>query len=194
MVSDINGILVTAFVEGIDRTRCGSHIDGIPIIWIDELTNLGPDVRAVCAVGTTRRAEFIAEAVGRGLRFVTLVHPSAVVAKSAALGEGTFVSAGAVIGAQTWVGRHTIINRGALLGHHIQIGDYATIGPGSTIGGFCTIGSRAYVGLGATIRDRITIGEQSGVGAGAVVLQDVAPNVLVLGSPAEPLRRLPEGL
>lgn len=48
----------------------------------------------------------------------------------------------------------------------------------------------ASIGSGAVIVAGVTIGENSIVGAGAVVTKDVAPNTIVAGVPAKPLRRV----
>lgn len=48
----------------------------------------------------------------------------------------------------------------------------------------------ASIGSGAVIVAGVTIGENSIIGAGAVVTKDVAPNTIVAGVPAKPLRRV----
>lgn len=47
--------------------------------------------------------------------------------------------------------------------------------------------------MGATVVDRLTIGVESIVGAGAVVVEDVPPNVQVVGVPARITKRGIEG-
>ncbi len=49
----------------------------------------------------------------------------------------------------------------------------------------------ASIGTGATILCGIVIGERAVVGAGSVVTRDVAPGLVVAGSPARPLRTHP---
>jgi tetrahydrodipicolinate N-succinyltransferase len=48
----------------------------------------------------------------------------------------------------------------------------------------------ASVGSGATILSNISIGENAIVGAGSVVTKDVAPDTIVAGNPAKPLRHI----
>jgi acetyltransferase-like isoleucine patch superfamily enzyme len=50
----------------------------------------------------------------------------------------------------------------------------------------------ARVGGGAVLCPGIEIGEEAFVGAGAVVVQDVAPRTVVVGSPARVIREVPE--
>ncbi len=194
IASDVPGVEIEAFVEAVDKTRCGPHPFGVPVVWIDAVSDMSRDVRGVCAVGTTKRRNFIQSAADKGLQFTSIVHPSAVVAANAEIGMGVFVGAGAVIGTRSRVGNHSIINRGCLIGHHVTVDDLATIGPGSNIGGYARIGHRAYIGMGAVILDRVAIGDMSAVGASSVVTKDVQANVLVVGSPARFSRNLPQGM
>jgi acetyltransferase-like isoleucine patch superfamily enzyme len=50
------------------------------------------------------------------------------------------------------------------------------------------IGSDVWIGSGAIIMPGVTIGDGAVVGAGAVVLEDVAPNTIVVGNPARLLK------
>jgi len=52
-----------------------------------------------------------------------------------------------------------------------------------------TIGHDVWIGHGAIIRPEVTIGTGAVVGAGAVVTRDVAPYTIVVGVPAEKMRR-----
>src|SRR5205807_8600015 len=104
--------------ENLDRSREGATVAGRPVVWIDDLPAAG-DVRAVCAITTTARERYVAQVRELGVRFGTLVHPRAVVARSATLGEGVVIGAGAVIGARTRVGEHVVVNRAASVVHHV---------------------------------------------------------------------------
>lgn len=51
-----------------------------------------------------------------------------------------------------------------------------------------TIKKGARIGANATILPGITVGEDAVVGAGSVVTRDVAPNTVVAGNPARPIK------
>ncbi len=188
LAGDVTGIRVAGFVENMDAARVGTRLEGLPVHWVDELATLGRSHVALCALSTTRRSRFVEQAASLGMRFTTLVHPTARVSRTAEIGEGAIVSAGAIIGAHARIGRHAIVNRGALIGHHTAIGEYATLGPGVNIGGCCAIGEATYVGIGAIVLDKLAIGRGSLVGAGALVTKDVADRVQVMGVPARVTR------
>jgi sugar O-acyltransferase (sialic acid O-acetyltransferase NeuD family) len=193
IASEIRDFRVAGFVENLDPNRCHSPLDDLPVYWIDQLAELAANHWAVCGLATTHRRRFIDQAVGFGIPFATIVHPSARVSARSSLGEGTIVSAGVVIASHTTIGCHVLINRGALIGHHTHIADYVTVQPGANIAGLCRIGTAAYIAMAAVIRDRITIGAHSVVGAGAVVTRDVPDNVQVLGVPARIVKENIEG-
>jgi sugar O-acyltransferase (sialic acid O-acetyltransferase NeuD family) len=189
LAADIPGLEVAAFVENMDPERCRETLEGLPIIWVDELPRFVQGHQAVCGLATTFRSRFVKQAAAHGLTFATLVHPSATISSSSSLGAGSIVSMGVIIASHTTIGRHVLINRGALVGHHTAIEDYVTIHPGANIAGACHIGEAAYIGMGATIIDHTKIGAHSVVGAGAVVTKDVPDNVLVVGVPAMIIKR-----
>jgi sugar O-acyltransferase (sialic acid O-acetyltransferase NeuD family) len=183
LIAAIDTLELVAYCENRDRTKAGGELLGRPIVWVDDLPSLG-DVRAVSAITTTERDTYIDQVAALGIEFATVVHPSAVVARSVSLGAGVVIQAGVVLGAQTRIADHVMINRGALIGHHVTIAEFATVQPGAVIGGACEIGARAYVALGANIVDRIVIGDGSLVAAGALVVRDVAAHTQVMGVPA----------
>lgn len=184
---------VAGFVENLDPERCGDGIDGLPVHWIDDVDRFAATHVAVCGLGTTKRGVFADQAAERGLRFATVVHPSASVSPATTLGEGTVVSAGVCVGAHTTIGRHVFLNRGCLVGHDTVVEDYVTISPGAIVSGLCRVGTAAFVATGATVIDRIAIGAQSVVGAGAVVTKDVPERVQVVGMPARIVKEGVEG-
>ncbi|HJV02272.1 MAG TPA: acetyltransferase [Burkholderiaceae bacterium] len=143
-----------------------------------ELYLLGPT--------TPTRAALAAELTARhGLRFHTLVHPTAYVSPLATLGPGVFVGANSVIGPGAVLAEHVFVNRGVTIGHDTRIGPFSRIQPGSNLGGLSHIGQGVTVGIGATLLERLVVGDHAFIGAGAVATADVPPATLVVGIPAK---------
>jgi acetyltransferase EpsM len=183
-----NDYRLSGFVENWDRSRCAGGLLGLPVHWVDDAAHLASTHEVVCAIGTTARHGFIAQAAALGFRFATLRHPSAVVAPSAETLPGSIIGAVAVVGAHTRIGAHTILNRGVMVGHHTTVGECVTISPGANVAGRVTVGDRAYVAMGAIVLEHLTVGAGSLVAAGSVVTRDVADRTQVVGTPARVVR------
>ena len=182
------GVIVAAMIEGIDPSRADPTADP-PILWVDDQAAFEPDLPIVPAIGSPRRRALIERLEAEGRALATIVHPSAIVARTAVLGLGCVVFPHVVIGARTRIGRGTIVNRGALIGHHTIIGDHVFVGPGANVAGGVRIGDGAYIGIGSIVRDDRAVGPGATVGAGAVVVSDVAAGITVVGLPARAMER-----
>jgi len=193
VISEIPGVIVTGFVENIDRKLCEKRLGNLPVFWVDELSHMAENHEAICGLGTTYRYRYIDQVKKYNIPFATLVHPSSRVSRKSSIGEGTFINSGATIAAYSKLGRHVNVNRGALIGHHTQIGSFVTVGPGANIAGNSRIEDSTYIGMGALVLDHISVGSHSIVGAGAVVTKDVPDNVQVVGVPAKIVKENIEG-
>lgn len=121
-------------------------------------------------------------------KFVTVIHPSAQVARSAQVAAGTVVMPGAIISANADIGEFCIVNTKASLDHDGVMGAFSSFAPAVTAGGEVTINAFAAVLLGANISHTISIGEHSVIGAGSLVLRDVPDRVVAYGLPARVIR------
>ena len=142
----------------------------------------------ICGLGTPALRRSTSEALSRrGARFATLIHPSAVVATGAQLGEGVLLCPFSLVSADARVGA------GVAIYYHSSIDHDAVVGPWSQVSGHCDImggaqlGSEVFLGSHAAVLPRIRIGDRAVVGAGAVVNRDVAGGLTVAGVPARRL-------
>jgi acetyltransferase EpsM len=181
---------VAAFAENGERERCRARLQGLPVVWVDDLAPLAATHRAVSALPLTPlRRRFVVQARELGFDFATVRHPTALISPTSDVGAGGVVSAGVVVAAHTGIGDHVLLNRGVLIGHHSRIGDFVTVSPGANIAGCVTVGVGAFIGMGAVVLDRRGVGAHAVGGAGAVVTKDVPERVQVLGVPARVVKR-----
>ena len=148
---------------------------------------------AIIAIGDNYVRSLVAEKVGKHLPFETAIHPTAVVARGVAIGQGTVVMARAVVNPGCEVGTHCILNTAASLDHDSTLGDYASLAPGVVTGGNCHVGTFSAVSIGAILKHGVSIGPDSVVGAGSLVLTDIEANVVAYGSPARIVRMRSRG-
>lgn len=142
----------------------------------------------VVAIGNNRRRLELLELVGQsGGNITTIMHPSAIVSRSADISAGTVIFAGSIIGPGTKVGAGCILNTGATVDHDCVIEDGVHISPGANIAGGVEIGACTWIGIGSSVRELINIGSDSIVGAGAAVVSDVESGNTVVGVPARPV-------
>lgn len=180
-----------------DPMKQGELAPGIPVLGDDEVVLQHPPssvllVNGLGSVGSTRRRREVFERFkALGYSFGSVIHPSAVVAKTALLGEGAQIMAGAVVQPGCAIGPNSLINTRASVDHGCRIGAHTHVAPGATLSGDVTLGEGVHVGSGATIIQGVGVGDDSIIGAGSLVLRDVPRRITVAGSPA---RRIDEAV
>ena len=140
--------------------------------------------------------------IGADVKIWAHVH----IRSGASLGENTVVGEGAYIGTDVSIGKNSKIQNNAMIYEPATIGRGVFVGPGAILtndqfpravspdeqlkdaSDWKPVGviveNGASIGAGAICVAPVKIGEWSVVGAGAVVVKDVVPFSLVVGSPA----------
>lgn len=179
---------VEAFVDnarrGSDEDIMGIQVTGDHSV-LPELATDGVDSFVVAVGDNDIRRSHFEKLLDLGLAPINAVHPSAEITPTADLGTGTVVASSADISTNARIGDNVVLNTDALVEHETTVGDHAHVGPGSKVAGRVEIGDGAFVGIGSTVKEYVTIGERSVVGAGSVVVDDVPPDTVVAGTPAE---------
>jgi len=166
----------------------GSRILGLPVLGcFADLASTPHDCLALGIGDNAVRARVYAELTQARKRFVTAIHPSAVLAPDVIVGTGAVLAAGAVANPGARIGENAILNTCASIDHHCELGAHAHIAPGAHLAGNVRVGEGAFVGIGSCAVPGLRIGAWSIVGAGAAVTQDVAEKTTVGGVPAKPL-------
>lgn len=104
-----------------------------------------------------------------GFAFPVIADPSAIISKTAKVGEGTFIGKGAIINAEAELGKMCIINTRALIEHECHVGDFSHVAVGAILCGKVSIGKGTFVGANATIIQEIELPERTFVPAGEVI-------------------------
>lgn len=178
-------------VTDADLGKRGQSLLGVSIIGGDEeiakfpaeTIRLVNGLGSVC-VGLHRRGLF-ERFKSDGYQFVSVSHPSVIIAPDVVLSEGAQIMAGAVVQVGCRIGKNVIINTRAAVDHDCYIEDHAHISPGATLSGGVRVGENTHVGTGATVIQNIRIGCNCLIAAGAVVVRDVPDGAKVVGVPAK---------
>jgi sugar O-acyltransferase (sialic acid O-acetyltransferase NeuD family) len=145
----------------------------------------GKDVQAIIGIGSPDvRRRVAIRAAEKGVRFCTLMHPTAVLSRYATVGAGVAILAGAVIESHVRLGQHVIVNKLCSIGHDTVVEDYCTLAPGALIAGNVHLGQGCDIGIGAATVQGVSLGEGVVIGGQAMVVRDVPADSTAVGVPA----------
>lgn len=140
------------------------------------------------------------------------VHPEAKIGDGTRIWANTNIQAGAVIGKGCNICDGSFVEKGAIVGNAVTVKHHVSIFDGVTIEDNVFIGSNiafindryprsarhdawtlektlikkgATIGSNAVVMCGLTVGEYAMIGAGAVVIRDVPPFAIMVGSPAK---------
>jgi sugar O-acyltransferase (sialic acid O-acetyltransferase NeuD family) len=166
--------------------------DGVPRVAFEGLPESHPpaQVETFVALSSTwlnrARARLFRTVKDQGYTCASFVSPHAFVWRNVTIGENAFVFENNVLQHHVTVGDDTVLWSGNHIGHRTVIEDHVFISSHVVVSGFCRIGASSFMGVNASVGDNVSIGADSVVGAGAVVVKDLAPRGVYVGSPAKP--------
>ena len=167
-----------------ERDRLARHDSGLEIIADPDGYEPQAGDALLLAIGIPIVRRQVAESLrARGATFLTLIHPTAIVASTASIGEGSIVSPYAIVSDSARVGAFVLMNYQSSLGHDASAGDYAVLSPYATLGGNAHIGDDVFMGLHASVGPGRRIGACSKVSANSCALTDAPPESIVYGVP-----------
>ena len=166
-----------------DAPHC-YEIQGKPIYKASETKVAGS---LIISIGSNIVRKLISERYNN--TYAKAIHPSAMVASTAKISDGSVVMQGAIIQSEVLIGKHCIINTGASIDHECKISDFVHISPHATLCGNVHVGEGSWIGAGATIVPGVKIGRWCIIGAGSVVVKDIPNNVVAYGNPCKVVRK-----
>ena len=113
-----------------------------------------------------------------------LIHPNAMISKSANLGIGCFIHSNSTVWTKVIIGNDCILSPYSLITHHAKTGNSCFITSYSVIGAYAVLENNIMIGLNSTILPRIKIGENCFIGAKSNVTKSFGENCLIIGNPA----------
>ena len=164
--------------------RLSHHECSLQIIGDPDRYEPQPGDALLLAIGIPVVRRQVAESLrSRGAKFLTLVHPTAIVAPTATIGEGSIVCPYAIVSDSARVGAFVLMNYHSSLGHDASAGNHAVLSPYATLGGNASIGDDVFMGLHASVGPGRRVGARSKVSANSCALSDAPPDSIIYGAP-----------
>jgi sugar O-acyltransferase (sialic acid O-acetyltransferase NeuD family) len=149
-----------------------------------------PQDSLLIAIGAPATKKRVTEQLrDRGAKFATMLHPSAVIARTAHIGEGAIFCPLSLASADARIGRLVIVNTLSSVGHDVTLGDYCTLSAHVDLTGSTALGEGVLVGSGAKLLPKVRIGDWATIGAGSTVYRSVPAGATVYSAPAKLMGR-----
>ena len=128
------------------------------------------------------------------------IEPGAIIREQVEIGDNAVIMMGAVINIGAVIVEGTMIDMGAVLGGRAIVGKRCHIGAGAVLAGVVeppsatpvVVEDNVLIGANAVVIEGVRIGEGAVVAAGSVVIEDVAPGMVVAGVPARVVKKKDE--
>ncbi len=91
---------------------------------------------------------------------ISIIHPSAVISKSARIGSGCLIMPQVTVSTNAVVGDNCVLNYACSIGHDSILKENIFIQPGARISGNCLIGQGSLVGSNAFVYQNVEVGEE----------------------------------
>lgn len=138
------------------------------------------DAYYILAIGNMSiRRKVIDEYLLKGAKFETIIHPTALISKTAQIGKGSLIAHNVSIGPKASIGNFCVINSRSTIGHDSIIGENNFISPQVVVGGFAKVGNDNLFGTNSCLIPEIKIGNFNKIMAGMAILNKVNDNEIV---------------
>lgn len=142
----------------------------------------------ICAIRhTARKLKICRKLMGRGARFITLIHPAAVIGSRCRIGVGCIICPGAVVTTDVRISNFVTVGAQATISHDAVIGEGCTLSGHCDVTGFAVLGEGVFLGSHAAVLAHAKIGDYAMVDAGSVVLEKVTPGQIM----SFPVKQMP---
>ena len=126
----------------------------------------------------------------RGGQFASYTHPTAMIARTATIGQGAVIYPYATVSNEAQLDDHVHLNYYASVGHDAKVGRYCLLAPYATLNGFCVLEEDVYVSTHATVVVGQRVGARSKISANSAVMRDVPTDSMVFGVPGRVTKRM----
>ena len=115
----------------------------------------------------------------RGAQLLTYIHPSALVATTAHIGEGAIICPNSIVNASATIGDNVALNVFCSVGHGAKVGAHSVLSPYCSLNGDAVLGEGSFMGSGATIFPNIQVGDNCTIDAHTAVRHPAPDNQMI---------------
>ena len=139
------------------------------------------------AVGENAARKKLYERVQKaGFNCVSLIHPSAIISKSASVsGENVAIMPFVAINARAVIEAGVILNTACVIEHECLVGAFSHISVGAKLAGNVKIGRGCFLGVNSCVLPNLSLCDEVILGAGAVATKNIAQKGVFVGVPAK---------
>ncbi|HAF30210.1 MAG TPA: sialic acid O-acetyltransferase [Bacteroidales bacterium] len=139
----------------------------------------------ICALGDVQqKKKYIKMITDKGGKFISLIHPTAIVDSNSKIGTGCIVFQNAALGSGSIVGDFALIQVSTIIAHDVKIGNYSRVDCHAVCTGGVEIEDEVTIHTAAIINQKVLVKKGAHVGAGSFVIRKVKENSTVYGNPA----------
>lgn len=173
-----------AFAMGYEE--CIFLDDSRGVSWSENL----PKADIFIAVGDNFiRAKLAQKVQEAGFNLVNLIHPSAIISKSARLDkEGILIMPNVVVNAKATIKKGVILNTACVIEHECFVDEFTHISVGAKLAGNVKIGKFCLLGVSSAVLPNISICDEVVVGGGALCHQNITQKGVYVGVGARKIK------
>lgn len=133
----------------------------------------------VIGVANIQFRSFIIEKLKeKSAKLYTLIHPTAIVARTATIGAGNVVNPGCIIGPNAVLGECNLLTSGTVISHDCRVGNNNVFST-AVICGHVYIGNENDFGIRGTVVPKTEIGDRNVIQAGMIVDKSIGNDTVV---------------
>ncbi|CAD7288710.1 UDP-N-acetylbacillosamine N-acetyltransferase [Campylobacter suis] len=103
------------------------------------------------------------------VEFISFVHHSANIAKTAILGKANVICPNVVVGPNVILGDYNLLNYNSSIAHDCALKDMNVLSPNVCIAGYCRVGSENFFGICSGMKPSLSIGDKNKIQANLVL-------------------------
>lgn len=146
----------------------------------------------VLALGNYKvKRQIVDEIRRKGGKFLTLIHPTAIVAATALIGEGNILDPFTIVGPNVKLGNFNLLTSQSIISHDCVVGDYNFFAT-SLLCGYNRVGDDNYFGIRGTTLPEISIGNRNVIQAGMIVDKNLEDDTTIFYRYKEKLLAIPD--